>query len=143
MLCAEKEFTYKQYFLFNFQLPIGLIPNGIRTYVCEHMIARPICGSLQRVLDDTLGQCISIRATGLPSSLNDFEELVLQMGFFEYETRFTEGRSNMPHNNFAVIRSSRGAESGENSLKDYDYVSAQGATKLRESVKSSRSSHSK
>ena len=43
----------------------------------------------------------------------------------------------------AIIHFGRGAESGKNSLRDYDYGSSQGAAKLRESVKSSCSSHSK
>ena len=52
--------------------------------------------SSDHFLDKVLGQCISIRATGLSSASNDFEEIVLQMGYFEYEIRCAEGRSNMP-----------------------------------------------
>jgi hypothetical protein len=88
-----------------------------------------LCGSARRLKHMDYGQCVEVRVIGTLSALSDFEEF-LQSGndesHWEFDEMFSpESKRTMPHNEFRIIPSGRGALCGENSDTSFDYVSAQ------------------
>jgi hypothetical protein len=117
--CFVALYYFRKYALFNFSLPVEMIPTGIRTYVIDHMRDRESCGSVRRLKHPTYGQCIHIRVTGTVSALTDLEEFFSNYttdGIWTYEEMAPEEpKRTLPHHHFTIIESGRGATCGENS----------------------------
>ena len=124
----EEPFRYQRYKLFDIRLPIRMLPKGIREYIRNYMRGRPLCGSVRRVKDEDMGQCVIVSLTGRPRDLTQFEEFLKDdleaqdLLFFELVGP-SEKRRRLPHQDFNIIRSGRGAVRGPNSDEGYDYVS--------------------
>jgi len=90
------------------------------------MRCRELCGSVKRIVHEDFGQCVEIRLTGTLSALSDLESFLGEKsdeGFWSYEMAAPESRRTLPHHEFTITTSGRGAERGDNSDEGYDYKS--------------------
>lgn len=103
-----------------------MLPNGIRSFVHSSMRGRELCGNVKRIVHEDFDQCIEIRLTGTLSALSDFESFLGEhsdAGLWSYEMTVAEYRRTLPHHEFTITKSGRGAKYGANSDEGYDYVS--------------------
>ena len=131
MLClfTVTEYRMKKYRLGNLQVPVGLLPNGVREYIVNQMAGVDTEGNVRRAVDRETGeQYIIITLTASLATFHDIENGFLTSDLWDYETLHDEGRRGFSHRRFVILQSWKGAVRGRNSNPSYDYVSSQGGS---------------
>jgi hypothetical protein len=130
----------KKYRLDNLQVPVGLLPNGVREYIVNQMAGVDTEGNVRRAVDRETGeQYIIITITASLATFHDIENGFLNSDLWDYETLHDEGRAGFSHRRFVILPSWKGAVCGRNSNPSYDYVSSQGGSSRSSSSRSGSS----
>ena len=112
MLClfTVTEYRMKKYRLGNLQVPVGLLPNGVREYIVNQMAGVDTEGNVRRAVDRETGeQYIMITLTASLATLDDIENSFLTSDLWDYETLHDEARRGFSHRRFMILQSWKGA----------------------------------
>jgi hypothetical protein len=138
---SEAPFYRRQFILFNFNVPEGMLEHGIRDYVVSNVGGLELAGFVQRIVSNEEGQCILVSVIGKKSDLDSFEQNFIDTELWEYNIRANDPRNSFSSNrSFKIIPSSRGAKKGPGSDSRcvYDYLSV--AEKMTNKTSSSKRS---
>jgi hypothetical protein len=134
LLVSEDEdaLEMREYILYNIrdEIPVGLIPSGIREYISQQLKGVSIEGTIKRHCSVKYAQHIIVNLTGAVRDLQTFEDDALGSAYWTWKTVFTQRRRSFENHQVVILNSTvRDVETGKNSDGKYEVFSVHGSDK--------------